>query len=116
MELAVNDAVHASGVSIALADVADQLAGSTPVQAGSASLGHLGRVEVGIWEMSVGSMHDIEADEIFVVISGNATVEFADATPMLHLEAGTVARLAEGTNTLWTVTETLRKVYLTPTG
>jgi uncharacterized cupin superfamily protein len=30
----------------------------------------------------------------------------------LTLKAGDVVRLAEGAETIWTVTETLRKVYL----
>lgn len=114
MELAMNDTVHAAGVSMPLADVPHQRQTDAPVQAGSVSLGDLDGVEVGIWEMSAGSMRDVEADEFFVVISGNATVEFADGTPTLHLRAGSVARLAEGTHTLWTVTAALRKVYLTP--
>jgi uncharacterized cupin superfamily protein len=51
-------------------------------------------------------------DEIFVVISGSATVEFADDSPTLNIGPGDVVRLAEGADTVWTVTETLRKVYL----
>ncbi len=32
---------------------------------------------------------------------------------MITLAAGDVVHLAKGTKTVWTVTETLRKVYLT---
>jgi uncharacterized cupin superfamily protein len=63
--------------------------------------------------MTPGTMSDVEADEVFVVLSGSATVEFGDDTPALQLGAGDVARLAAGAETVWTVTETLRKVYLT---
>ena len=63
--------------------------------------------------MTAGVMTDVEADEVFVVLSGSATVEFADGTTPLNLGPGDVARLAAGTETVWTVTETLRKVYLT---
>lgn len=82
---------------------------------GAADVGELAGVEVGVWEMSPGTMSDVEADEIFVVLTGSATVEFADGSPTLTLRPGDVVRLAEGAETVWTVTETLRKVYLTPT-
>ncbi len=63
--------------------------------------------------MTPGVATDVEADEIFIVLSGSATIEFADGTPSLHVGAGDVARLAAGAETVWTVTETVRKVYLT---
>jgi uncharacterized cupin superfamily protein len=31
---------------------------------------------IGVWEMTVGAMRDTEIDEVFVVIAGDATVEF----------------------------------------
>ena len=40
-------------------------------------------------------------------------IEFADDSPTLHIGVGDVVRLAPGAQTVWTVTETLRKVYLT---
>ncbi|MGW0161165.1 cupin domain-containing protein [Mycobacterium sp. NPDC003323] len=79
----------------------------------AATLTELGGLEIGVWEMSVGTMTDTEADEVFVVLFGAATVEFADGTPTLELRAGDVGRLAAGAQTTWTVTETLRKIYLT---
>ena len=57
-------------------------------------------------------MYKRQADEVFVVIAGAARVEFADGTAPLTLQPGDVVRLAEGAETVWTVTETLRKVYL----
>ena len=56
---------------------------------------------------------DIEADEVFVVLSGSASVDFVDGSPSLRLGPGDVVRLAAATQTVWTVHETLRKVYLT---
>lgn len=68
---------------------------------------------IGVWEMTPGTMTDIEADEVFVVLSGDATVEFTDPTlPPIELRPGSVVRLREGMRTVWTVRETLRKVYL----
>ncbi len=72
---------------------------------------HGGRQVVrGIWQMTPGVVTDTEADEVFVVVSGRATVEFADGT-VLEVGPGDVAVLTEGAETTWTVHETLRKVY-----
>jgi uncharacterized cupin superfamily protein len=90
----------------------DQLVDGQP-STGVEELGRFGGLDVGVWEMTPGVMRDEEADEIFVVLSGSATVEFDDGTTALSLQPGDVVRLAEGANTVWTVTETLRKVYLT---
>ncbi|BBY59398.1 cupin domain-containing protein [Mycolicibacterium sarraceniae] len=91
---------------------ADQAVTGDP-HTGVAELGEFGGLQVGVWEMTPGVMRDVEADELFVVLCGAATVEFDDGSPTLTLGAGDVVRLAEGTTTVWTVTETLRKVYLT---
>lgn len=80
---------------------------------GSLTLGTLDGTEVGLWEMTPGVATDIEVEEFFVVLSGSATVEFRDGSPTLHLRPGDVVRLGDGAETIWTVTETLRKVYLT---
>ncbi|MCB1292562.1 MAG: cupin domain-containing protein [Mycobacterium sp.] len=90
---------------------AHQVAGGHP-RTGTGTLGRFAGLEVGVWEMTPGVMRDVEADEVFVVIAGAATVEFADGAAPLHLSPGDVVRLAAGTETVWTVTETLRKVYL----
>jgi uncharacterized protein len=83
---------------------------------GVAALGEFGGLQVGVWEMTPGVMRDVEAEELFLVLSGAATVEFDDGSPPLTLGAGDVVRLANGARTVWTVTETLRKVYLTQAG
>ena len=90
----------------------DQLVDGQP-NTGVEELGRFGGLDVGVWEMTPGVMRDEEADETFVVLSGSATVEFDDGTTALSLQPGDVVRLAEGAKTVWTVTETLRKVYLT---
>ena len=81
-------------------------------RAGTLALTEFGGLEVGIWEMTTGVMTDVEADEVFVVLSGSATVEFVDGSAPLALGPGDVVRLAAGTETVWTVSETLRKVYI----
>lgn len=90
---------------------ADRLAGG-PVSVGTTALAELGGCAIGVWEISPGTSTDVEIDEVFVVLSGVATVRFADGTPELHLKAGSVGRLARGAATTWIVAETLRKIYI----
>jgi uncharacterized cupin superfamily protein len=67
-------------------------------------------VERGVWEITPGVVTDVEADEVFVVLTGRATIEFEDGRA-LEVGPGDVAVLPEGAVTRWTVHETLRKVY-----
>ncbi len=107
-----NTVVHAGAHPLEHEAVtADQAVDGHPRTA-AATLGEFGGLEVGVWEMTPGVMRDVESDEIFVVLSGSATVEFDDGTTALSLHPGDVVRLAAGAKTVWTVTETLRKVYL----
>ena len=70
-------------------------------------------VSVGLWEHSVGTSSDVEADEVFVVLSGRATVRI-EGGPTLELGPGDVGTLAGGARTVWTVHEDLRKVFVSP--
>lgn len=80
---------------------------------------------IGLWEITPGVVTDTEADEVFVVLAGRGRVEFLSAAggagegaatgespEPLELAPGTVGRLSAGTRTRWTITETLRKVYI----
>jgi uncharacterized cupin superfamily protein len=108
-----NTAVDATALELDHEPVpADQSVRGAP-QTAAAALDEFGGLEVGVWEMTPGVMTDVEADEVFVVVAGSGSVEFADGSPTLPLGPGTVVRLKAGTSTVWTVTETLRKVYLT---
>lgn len=64
----------------------------------------------GIWQITPGVVTDTEADELFVVISGSATIE-VEGGPTLDVGPGDLAVLHEGDRTTWTVHETLRKAY-----
>ncbi len=77
------------------------------------ALATLGEVEVGVWEMTPGTASDVEVDEVFVVLSGRARIDFVEpALPAIEVGPGSVVRLAAGQRTAWTVTETLRKIYI----
>jgi uncharacterized cupin superfamily protein len=71
-----------------------------------------GRVERGIWQHTPGVSRDVEADELFVVISGRATAEIEGGS-VLELSPGVLGLLKAGDRTVWTVHETLRKAYQT---
>ena len=80
-------------------------------EAGSRALAAVAGVEVGVWEMTQGAATDVEVDEVFVVVSGAATVSFQDGE-LVDLSPGTVVRLRAGDQTTWVVHETLRKIYV----
>ncbi len=93
---------------------ADQVVAGAPTT-GYAVLDDAAGREIGVWEMAPGAMSDTEADEVFIVLAGDATVDFADpAHPPIELRPGSVVRLEDGMQTVWTVRETLRKVYIAP--
>ena len=75
------------------------------------TLDTVGGTEVGLWEMTVGTARDTEVDEVFVVVSGSGHVTFEDGE-RLDLMPGVAVRLTAGERTVWTVTETLRKVWV----
>jgi uncharacterized cupin superfamily protein len=70
---------------------------------------------VGIWEHSVGTSTDVEEDEVFVVLSGRATI-VVEGGAATEVGPGDVVALRAGTPTTWTVHETLRKVYVVADG
>ena len=90
---------------------ADQVVEGSPLTAVH-TLGEVGDTEVGIWELTEGAVRDTEVDELFVVLSGRGRIDF-DNGETVHLSPGVCVRLREGEQTTWTITETLRKVYLT---
>ena len=94
-------------------DPADVRQGSPAVS--SAGLAAVGGTDIGIWQITEGQVTDTEVDEVFIVLSGRGQVEFDDGS-VLTLVPGTAARLRAGERTIWTITETLRKIYIIETG
>lgn len=70
-----------------------------------------GTVSVGVWQHTAGVSTDVEADEVFVVLQGRATID-VDGGPTLEVGPGDLGILAAGSRTTWTVHEDLRKVYV----
>ncbi|MEP9363052.1 cupin domain-containing protein [Nocardioides sp. CN2-186] len=91
--------------------MSSRLLSTDVLSADLAPLATLGETEVGLWGMEPGTDHDTEVDEVFVVLAGRGTVEFEDGE-VVTLAPGVAVRLSAGERTTWTVTETLRKVYV----
>lgn len=90
---------------------AGQVLDGTPTTAVH-ELGTVGGAELGVWELTAGTSRDVETDEVFVVLAGRAEVLVEGVDAPMVLVPGTVGRLSAGMRTVWTVTETLRKVYV----
>lgn len=105
-----------TATNAAAAEVPTEPLASDHVQAGEPAAGVLDLpsppgLEVGIWEHTVGTSTDVEVDEVFVVISGRATIAWVDGS--VDVGPGDVVTLPDGAGTTWTVHETLRKVFVT---
>ena len=111
-ELAANQVAQAASMTLDLASPPPEKIIAGEPRIGTAVLGSLGECAIGVWEITPSVTTDIEVDEFFIVLSGAATVSFHDGTPPLQLSGGSVGRLARGAATTWTVTETLRKIYI----
>ncbi|MFI7387600.1 cupin domain-containing protein [Streptomyces sp. NPDC049813] len=112
-------AAPAASFAVPVADVAlvpepldpAQIVSGSPVVTGAVLWESADGKQVrGVWQITPGVVTDTEADELFVVVSGRATVAVEDG-PTLHLAPGTAAVLRAGDRTTWTVHETLRKAY-----
>ncbi|MFF4121251.1 cupin domain-containing protein [Streptomyces sp. NPDC001714] len=64
----------------------------------------------GIWQITPGVVTDTEADELFVVVSGSATIK-VEGGATFTVGPGDMAVLRAGDRTTWTVHEMLRKAY-----
>lgn len=115
-ELAAGTGVDAARLALVHSALpATEVLSGTPTTAlhPLATIGGGSGVEIGIWEMTPGTASDTEVDEVFVVLSGRARIAFiSPELPDLEVGPGSVVRLAEGMRTVWTVTETLRKIYI----
>jgi uncharacterized cupin superfamily protein len=77
----------------------------------AAALCDLGDTEIGVWSIGAGIARDTEVDEVFVVLTGRATVTVAGGET-LHVGPGSAVRLYAGDRTTWQVHEPLRKLYV----
>lgn len=110
--------VHAADVALEHAPVSpEQVVAGAPtvgeVALGDIAFGSGQGATVGVWECTPGMSTDTSVDEVFVVLSGRARIDFVKPElPSIDVRAGDVVRLDAGMKTVWTVTETLRKIYV----
>lgn len=71
----------------------------------------VGGSEIGIWEITPGTVKDVEKDEAFVVLSGDGSITF-EGGEVVELGPGSLVRLEAGEATVWEIRSTLRKVYV----
>lgn len=81
----------------------------------SSELGSFFDCGYGLWEAGPGADADVEVEELFLVLSGKGEVAFSDGS-VIELRPGTLVRLREGDETTWTITERIRKFYVTAPG
>lgn len=108
----LNGVVHGRGTIVPLLPVPDAEVDYGSPRQGEVVLGSLDTVEAGIWELRDGAVIDTEVDEVFVVISGGATIKLLDEGRSVEVKTGDVMRLIAGTKTRWIVKDHIRKVYL----
>lgn len=70
-------------------------------------------VPCGLWEHTVGTSTDVEVDEVFVVLTGEARIDVS-GEPSLTVGPGDVVHLTAGAHTTWHVTKPMRKFWVTP--
>lgn len=111
-----NEHVNSHAIDVALEPVPSEHRPGGDCMHGATPLGTIAECEYGVWEMTAGVMYDTEAEELFVVVDGTATIEFLEPTRApIEVSPGSVVTLAAGTKTRWTVhSERLRKVYVAP--
>lgn len=106
-------AINVSDMPIDLEPLPDSEVFSGTPASGAAVFTNFSGSEIGVWEMTLGTATDVEADEVFVVLAGRARLEFTDRDlPPVELVPGVVVRLESGMHTVWTVTEPLRKLWI----
>lgn len=110
-----NEAVRGTSVTVELESVpAEDVVSGSPRQ-GVAELGEIGGAQAGIWELREGVVTDTEVDELFIVLSGGARIEFLSGPEQggtVEVGPGDVMRLVGGSRTRWTVEDHIRKVYI----
>lgn len=106
--------VHAA--ALADADLTPDPPGPARILSGEPEVRHLpvagtGGLTVGVWQHGPGVSTDVEVDEAFVVLAGKAVIA-VDGGPVLDVGPGDLVLLPAGARTVWTVEQTLRKVYV----
>jgi uncharacterized cupin superfamily protein len=109
----VISAVDAQGLDVPLSPLLSDVGQTSGVSTGAVAMAPFAGMAVGVWEHSAGVSTDVEASEIFVVISGRGRVT-CEQGGVIDLAPGVVGTLQAGARTRWEITEPLRKVWIAP--
>lgn len=112
LPVGLNGVVHGRGAIVPLRPVSDERIDYGTPREGTLELGSVGDSVAGIWELREGAVLDTETDEVFVVISGSATIKLIEEGRTVEVKTGDVMRLTAGTKTRWIVKDHIRKVFL----
>lgn len=116
--LAAGHALDVASIQLDHTPVTDAQDGGGAPTTGAQPLGRLADTELGVWELSAGTMYDVEANEVFVVTAGSGLliIEPLSGLPEQRIELfpGVVVQLSDGMRTTWIITEALRKFYVLP--
>jgi uncharacterized cupin superfamily protein len=107
--------IHAARLEVPLEPLPPGKAQVGQPRAGMVAVPAPAGLAAGIWEHGVGVSTDVEVDELFVVLSGRATIE-VEGGPALEVGPGDLCLLEAGARTRWIVHEDLRKVFVCPAG
>jgi uncharacterized cupin superfamily protein len=107
--------VHAARLDLPLAPLPPEQVTAGAPRAGAAAVPAVAGLAAGVWEHTAGTSTDVEVDEVFVVLSGRATIH-VEGQAALEVGPGDVGVLTAGARTRWVVHEALRKVYVCPAG
>lgn len=75
-------------------------------------LDEINGTRVGVWEVEVGHVEGSTGDEVFVIISGSATIHFPTTGESVEAGPGDIVRLRKDEWNVWEVHEKVRKVYV----
>ena len=74
----------------------DEVVDGSPTTA-EVSVTTIGDVEVGIWQITPGTVRDVEKDEVFVVLEGTLTMHLGDPAERVELTQHSVVAVEPGT-------------------
>lgn len=93
----------------------DAGAGHPAIKTGLHELGKINSATFGVWDIVPGVLVGVpQVDEVFVVLSGDATITSAGDDEPIVVGPGSVVQLVVGQETRWDVRETVRKIYVHP--
>ena len=105
--------VHAARLALPLEPVPPEKSQAGAPRAGAVTVPAVAGLAAGVWEHTAGTSTDVEVDEVFVVLSGRATIE-VEGGPTLEVGPGDLGVLEAGARTRWVVHQDLRKVFVCP--